>query len=215
METKVEKEVGTIVLVISKTKSEYSQDEIIQLSKAIDPMVDKFDGYLGRKMAFSNENQDLVDIVYYTNENAAASAAEKELKSETCQKFFATMEENTEKMWTLTPAIITDSNLGKAKTLELVLFKTKPEYNKNEVIQAGKAINAVLEEFDGYISRKLAITKEGEWMDLVYWTDLQKAKDASKEVMGNEICKKYFAMIDEETMQFMHLNTVIDTEQLK
>ena len=76
-------------------------------------------------------------------------------------------------------------------------------------------INAALEKFDGYICRKLALTKEGEWMDLVYWTDLQKAEYASKAILDIETCQKYFAMIDEATMQFMHLNVVIDTEKLR
>jgi len=217
METNNEDEkIGTIILVMTKTKAEYDQTEVIQLSKAIDPMVNKFEGYLGRKMSFANNDQGLlVDVVYYTDEKAAADAAEKEAKSETCGKFFATLDNSATKMWMLSPATITNSKKGETKTIELVLFKTKQEYARKEVIKAGEAINSILESLDGFISRKLAFTKDGDWMDLVYWTDLQKAESASKAILNNEIAKKYFGMIDEATMQFMHLNVVIDTEKIK
>lgn len=100
----------------------------------------------------------------------------------------------------------------KVGTIELVIFKTKAEYSKAEIIEAAKAVNPIVEQFDGFIGRKLASNDEGIWTDIVYWTDLASAEKASQEVMKSETCKKFFGMIDEESMQFMHLNPEIDTE---
>ena len=212
----IKEEVGTIVLVMSKTKPEYSRKEIIKLSEAIDPMVDKFDGYLGRKMVFSNNEPDLMaDIVFYTNVKAFEDASEIEMKSETCQKFFATMipDPETTKMLITSPLMMTAPKQGVVKVVELVLFKTKPEFNKEDVLRAAKSINPLLQEYAGYVSRKLSITDDGQWMDVVYWTDLESAKKASENILENKLAQKYFGMIDETTMEFSHYNVVIDTER--
>ncbi|MDO5968636.1 hypothetical protein Q4Q35_02340 [Flavivirga aquimarina] len=209
-------EVGTIVLVMSKTLPEYTRKEIIKLSEAIDPMVNEFDGYLGRKMVFSNDTPDLMgDIVYYTNVKAFEDASEIEMKSETCQKFFATMipDPQTSKMLITSPLIMTTPKQGVVKAVELVLFKTKPAFTKEVVVSAAKNMNSILEKHKGYISRKLSITEDGQWMDIVYWTDLESAKKASKHILENQLSQKYFEMIDEATMEFTHFNVVIDTEQ--
>ncbi|MCW5518121.1 antibiotic biosynthesis monooxygenase family protein [Muriicola sp. Z0-33] len=101
----------------------------------------------------------------------------------------------------------------KTGTIELVIFKTKPEFSHKEVIEAANAVNPVVEVFDGYIGRKLAVSTDGTWTDIVYWTDLESAEHAAQEVMKSETCQKFFGMIDEESMTFMHLNPVIDTEK--
>lgn len=216
MNTEVKEKVGTIVLVLAKMNPEYAKEEIIKLSEAIDPMVDEFEGYLGRKMIFGIDNPNLMgDIVFYENVKAFEDASEIEMKSETCQKFFATMlpDPETTKMLIMSPVIMTMPKQGEVKAVELVLFKTKPEFPIETVIKAAETMNAVMDKYEGYISRKLALTEDGQWMDLVYWTDQASAEKASKHIMENELAQKYFDMIDSSTMQFEHLNVVIDTER--
>ncbi|AUP81395.1 antibiotic biosynthesis monooxygenase family protein [Flavivirga eckloniae] len=208
--------IGTIVLVTAKNKPEYTREKVLELSRAIDPIVDEFDGYLGRKMAYSYDEPDfLTELVYYTDVNSFEEAADIEMKSETCLTFFNTMipDPKTNIILVTTPLIITDSKPGNVETVELVLFKTKPEFDKETVVNAAKSMNAILENYEGYISRKLSRTDDGQWMDVVYWTDLESAKKASKHIMENNLGQIYFGMIDESTMKFYHLDVVIDTER--
>ncbi|WP_298425539.1 hypothetical protein [uncultured Kordia sp.] len=100
----------------------------------------------------------------------------------------------------------------KVGTVELVIFDTYPQYSKAEVIAAAKAVNPVVEKFDGYIGRKLTVDKNGKWTDIVYWTDLKSAEHAAQEILKSETCQKFFGMINQETMQFMHLEPVIDVK---
>ncbi len=100
----------------------------------------------------------------------------------------------------------------KVGTIELVIFDTYPQYSKAEVIAAAKAVNPVAEKFDGYIGRKLAVDKNGKWTDIVYWTDLKSAEHAAQEILKSETCQKFFGMINQETMQFMHLESVMDSK---
>lgn len=97
-------------------------------------------------------------------------------------------------------------------TIEVVVFKTNHGFTRQEVIEAAKAVNPVVKQFEGFIGRKLAVTEDGTWTDIVYWTDLASAKHAGEEVMKSQTCQKFFAMIDEKSMQFMHQTPVIDTE---
>lgn len=99
-------------------------------------------------------------------------------------------------------------------TIELVIFKTKPEITKKEFIEAAIAVNPIVEKFEGYISRNLAVDKDGTWTDIVYWTDLESADHAAQEIMKSETCQKFFEMIDEESMKFRHLQPVINDENL-
>ncbi len=214
MKEEVKEKVGTIVLVTTQIKSDYTPEKVIELSKAIDPMVDEFEGYLGRKMAFGHTDPNfLVDVVYYTDEKAAAEAAEKEMKSETCNRFFNTMNFETLKEHSFTPAIMTPPKNGNVKAIELVLFKTKPEFSKSEVISAAEDMNTIMGQYDGYVSRKLAVTENGLWMDLVYWTDVEKGKAAAEQILKEGSGQKYFNMIDNNTIEFKHLDVVIDTER--
>lgn len=97
----------------------------------------------------------------------------------------------------------------KVGTVELVIFKVKNNLSEEEVIGAANAVNPVLESYAGFISRKLAVSKDGVWSDIVYWSDLKSAEYAGQEVMKNETCQAYFGMIDEKSMNFMHLKPVL------
>ncbi|WP_298486769.1 hypothetical protein [uncultured Maribacter sp.] len=208
--------IGTVVLVLGEQNPEYSKEQVLELSRAIDPMVDTFDGYYGRKMIFGIENPKLMgDAVYYRDIESFEKATEIELKSETCLKFFATMlpESNLTKMLIGSPVYISPKKQEKVGVVEVALFKAKPEFTKEEITKSAIAINPILKKLDGFISRKLAVTTDGQWMDILYWSSLEKAKSALAVVMKSEVCKTFFEMTDEANSEFIHFDIAIDTEQ--
>ncbi|CAM1357745.1 hypothetical protein [Tenacibaculum xiamenense] len=95
-------------------------------------------------------------------------------------------------------------------TVELVVFKTKPLFTKEQVIEAAEALNPIVTKFNGYLGRRLSVAEDGTWSDIVYWTDKESAEFAAKEVMKSKTCQTFFAMIDEKSMQFMHMKPVIE-----
>lgn len=212
METSVKEEVGTVVFVLTKTKEEFSKEEVIQVSSRIDPMVDQFDGYYGRKMAFSIEDPEvLVDVVYYRDVQAFEEAAEKEIKSPICQQFFNTLDSEAEQFIIANPVFSVGANSEKVGIMELVIFRSTME--PEILIEAAKTINPILKEYNGFVQRKLSKTSDDLWLDLVYWTDTESAKKASELIMADKRAEVFFSMIDQESMQFMHLDIAIDTEQ--
>ncbi len=208
--------VGTVVLVLAELNPQYTKEQTIELSKAIDPMVDQFDGYYGRKMIFGVENPKLMgDIVFYRDVKSFETASEIEMQSETCQKFFATMlpESDLTKMLIGNPIFISPKSDKRTSTVEVALFKAKEGVNQEQLTQAALAVNPVLESLDGFVSRKLAITPDGQWMDILYWTNIENAKSALPIVMENETCQAFFGMTDESNSAFMHFDIAIDTER--
>ncbi len=216
MSTEIKEKVGTIVLAMSKLQPNYSREATIELSQAVDPMVEQFDGYYGRKMVFSSKEPDLMaDIVFYKDLKSFNEAAEIELKSETCQKYFAAMimDGPAYKMVVASPKLMSPMKPGKAGVVELVLFKPKPGYSNDEIQAAAGKLEPILESYEGYIGRKLALSDDGLWMDLLYWTDMENAEKASNQIVNNSIAQEVFALIDESTMTLQHFDVVIDTEK--
>lgn len=92
----------------------------------------------------------------------------------------------------------------------MAIFKTKSQFTKQEIINAANLVTPEVEKMNGYLGRKLAVSKDDTRTDIVYWKDLASAEHAAEQVMKTESCKKFFEMIDEKSIQFMHLSPVID-----
>ena len=91
-----------------------------------------------------------------------------------------------------------------ATVLECVIFKLNDSASEEEALVKLSELTLIVQEFDGYVSRSLSINEAGEWMDLVYWTDLASAKSAAQKVMENPKALEAFAVIDESTIQMRH-----------
>lgn len=94
--------------------------------------------------------------------------------------------------------------MKEAGIVEMVMFNT----NENVPVKDGKKAMEALSDFvsqqPGFISRTTSVTKEGEFLDLVFWTNLTSAQTASEKAMKNETLLKHFGVIDQSTMTFKH-----------
>lgn len=95
-------------------------------------------------------------------------------------------------------------------TIELVLFKINGNYSDRAILEAAAMLNDFIESQAGFISRTLSKAEDGTWSDLVLWTDLDSARKAGEKVMNEPCAGKFFSMIDESTMQFLHLEPKLD-----
>jgi hypothetical protein len=101
--------------------------------------------------------------------------------------------------------------MDKATVIEMVLFRTnegiKPEEAKTEL----KKLNDFLTKQAGFISRNTAVADDGQYLDIVYWTDLSTAKAASDKAMQDPETTKVFSIIEQTTMLFKHFEIFNDT----
>jgi hypothetical protein len=101
--------------------------------------------------------------------------------------------------------------MNKTTVIEMVLFRTnegiKPEEAKTELMK----LNDFLVKQEGFISRKTAVADDGQYLDIVYWTDLNSAKSASDKAMQDTETAKVFSIIEQKTMLFKHFEIFNNT----
>ena len=94
--------------------------------------------------------------------------------------------------------------MEQANIIEMVLW----EFKEGVSLEEGKAsvlkLNAFVQQQPGFISRKTALSKDGKFLDVILWTDLQSARTASKKAMQNEMTTTIFSTMDQEGMLFQH-----------
>lgn len=96
----------------------------------------------------------------------------------------------------------------KINAIELVIFKTKPEFDPTHVKASLESLSDIVSTYKGFISRQLAKNDEGKWMDLIFWESMEDAKAAADDIMKLEAAQKAFSMIDEQKMELYHFNPI-------
>lgn len=99
--------------------------------------------------------------------------------------------------------------------IELVIFKPKPGFNTEKVKASLLSLTPILEAYNGYIGRELALNQKNKWMDLIFWESMEDAKFAAADVMENEKALKAFEVIDKQKMEFFHFEPVNNGEQIE
>jgi len=102
--------------------------------------------------------------------------------------------------------------MEKTTVIEMVLFRTIEgvtlEYAKTEL----KKCNDFLAKQKGFVSRKITVSDDGEFLDLVYWTDMDSAKAAAEKAMHDPEFLKICRIIDEKTELFKHYRIFNETD---
>jgi len=92
--------------------------------------------------------------------------------------------------------------------IEVVIFKSKADVSDSQLKTAALAITQILKDMPGFISREFGVSEDGNYLDVVHWTDLPSAKAAAEKVMSIPKCGEFFSLIDKNQMQFMHFTKV-------
>lgn len=71
-------------------------------------------------------------------------------------------------------------------TIELVRFRLKQDKTAADWLKANEKINDWIKVQPGFRFRSLSETDDGEWIDMVYWENLEAAKAAGAK-FGDEV----------------------------
>lgn len=96
------------------------------------------------------------------------------------------------------------SNMEQAKIIEMVMWKSVEGISPEEAKKSITKLNNFVSEQSGFVARKTAMAEDGKFIDIVYWTDLKSAKDASEKAMKTEDLMPIFSTIDQKEMVFQH-----------
>ena len=105
------------------------------------------------------------------------------------------------------------SNMEQAKIIEMVMWKSVEGISPEEAKKSITKLNNFVSEQPGFIARKTAIAEDGKFLDIVYWTDLKSAKDASEKAMKTEELMPIFSTIDQKEMMFQHFEIFNEIEK--
>ncbi len=100
--------------------------------------------------------------------------------------------------------------MSEAKIVEMVLFHLNEGVSIEEGKIAMKALNDFVSQQAGFVGRKTSLADDGQFLDLVFWTDLKAAKTASEKAMQEERLIPHFSVIKQESMTFKHFESFLD-----
>ncbi|WP_299253090.1 hypothetical protein [uncultured Aquimarina sp.] len=102
---------------------------------------------------------------------------------------------------------------NKPYIIEVVSFEANPKYSEEEIKTALISLNDIIKLYDGFIDRITASDENGNYMDLLYWTDMEAAKKAGDDIMKNAKAVAIFEVIKPETMKMYHLDVFNQFEE--
>jgi hypothetical protein len=95
---------------------------------------------------------------------------------------------------------------GKATIVEMVLFKTNKGIKRENAEKAITELNEFVSKQKGFVSRKTSISEDGQFLDIIYWTDLRSAKTAAENAMNNPKTSETFKIMNEKNMIFEYFS---------
>lgn len=69
--------------------------------------------------------------------------------------------------------------------IELVVFRGKEGVTREAMTAAALSITPILKDMPGFLGREFAATADGQYADIVRWTDMRSAKQAAGEGHAN------------------------------
>lgn len=88
--------------------------------------------------------------------------------------------------------------------LEIVSFSLLPGTDEAAFLKAAGESGPVLRSLPGFLSRRLAKTAEGGWIDVAEWTDMSSAARAAEIFHTLPAVQPFCAMIDMATARMAH-----------
>lgn len=94
-----------------------------------------------------------------------------------------------------------------ANVVEIVMFRPLDGVAGDEVLAAAERMTAVLRGMRGFVTRDLAVSGDGRWLDLVRWRDPDAAARAARATLSMDVCREYTALMDPAQREFVRLAT--------
>lgn len=95
--------------------------------------------------------------------------------------------------------------------VELVEFTTVAGLADDDFRRAAAAVDDFLADQPGFLARRLlAGGADRDWVDLVWWTDLDSARAAARAIAADERCAPFLACLEPGSVTLRHLRVAAD-----
>ncbi len=95
--------------------------------------------------------------------------------------------------------------------IELVTYKLKTDTTKEQLAATHSDVNAFLKKQPGFLYRSLSEDDSGLLYDIVYWQDMETAKNAGEAFMADKAGQALVALTDESSISMRHMDALTET----
>ena len=97
--------------------------------------------------------------------------------------------------------------------IEFITYKFKSNIDQSQIDQMNNELNTFLLEQPGFYYRSLSEDANGLQHDIIYWHDMQQAKQASEAFMQLPVCQLIMdsTVADTVNMQYMQVLSEVST----
>jgi hypothetical protein len=91
---------------------------------------------------------------------------------------------------------------------EVALFQTAAGISETEALKRLNSLTPLVEQFPGFVSRRISRNSDGLWLDFLEWETMEQAQTASDSLMGMPDAAAAFEVIEMNTLQMFHFQNM-------
>jgi hypothetical protein len=92
--------------------------------------------------------------------------------------------------------------------IEIATFRLRAASERAQFLAAAGAVDSVLRQMPGFISRELLEGEGGEWLDLIHWASHEDAERSIAALSQAPEAQPFLALIDPESVRLRHYRPV-------
>ncbi len=95
-----------------------------------------------------------------------------------------------------------------SNVVEIVNFKLANGFTSHDFLSSNDQMTQFLNEQQGMIYRSLCEKDDGSFVDIVYWENMDLAKQAQQAFFASPLCEKFADCIEKESVQLDHVKVL-------
>jgi hypothetical protein len=92
-------------------------------------------------------------------------------------------------------------------TIEITLFKIRPDVEETAFLEADVAFNEALKAMGGLIQRELLKGDNHQWVDIIHWENLAAAQHSANTIVQHPQASAFIQMLDTSDSKMLHLTS--------
>ncbi len=98
--------------------------------------------------------------------------------------------------------------MSNSNVVEIVNFKLSSGFTSQDFISSNEQMAIFLKEQKGLLYRSLCEKDDGSYVDIVYWENMELAKQAQDAFFESALCQAFAQCIEKESVQLEHVTVV-------
>ncbi len=100
------------------------------------------------------------------------------------------------------------ANAVTTRTIEVVMFRAKPETSDIQILDLSDELQREVEAFQGCIHRRLLKDGDGNWIDIVDWNSIEEDMQAAEAIDGKPLAAQFGDLVEPGSVKVLHLSPV-------